>query len=149
MRRNAADDYHIYEMNADGSELRQLTFGPGISDIDPIYLPDGRILFTSTREPKYCMCNRHIMCNLFTMDADGANIQQIGHSTLFEGHPSLLARRPGHLRPLGVRRSQLRRRPRGLGLQSRRHEPCHLLGQQHELARGRAGQPSDSRHRAV
>jgi len=90
MRRDAADDYHIYELNADGNELRQLTFGSGISDIDPIYLPDGRILFASTREPKYCMCNRHIMCNLFTMESDGANIQQIGHSTLFEGHPSLL-----------------------------------------------------------
>jgi hypothetical protein len=90
MRRDAADDYHIYEMHADGSGLRQLTFGTGISDIDPIYLPDDRILFSSSREPKYCMCNRHIMCNLYTMDADGANVQQIGHSTLFEGHPSLL-----------------------------------------------------------
>ena len=36
------------------------------------------------------MCNRHIMGNLFTMEADGANIQQIGHSTLHEGHASLL-----------------------------------------------------------
>jgi hypothetical protein len=36
------------------------------------------------------MCNRHIMGNLFTMDADGANIQQIGHSTLHEGHAALL-----------------------------------------------------------
>ena len=84
------DDYHLYEMGADGSGLRQLTFGSGISDIDPIYLPNGRILFGSTREPKYCMCNRHIMCNLFTMDRDGANIQQIGHSTLHEGHPAVL-----------------------------------------------------------
>jgi len=91
MRRNREDDYHVYEMNADGTGLKQLTFGSGISDIDPIYLPDGRILFGSTREPKYCMCNRHIMCNLFTMDADGANIQQIGHSTLHEGHPAVLA----------------------------------------------------------
>jgi hypothetical protein len=90
MRRDAADDYHIYQMHADGSDLRQLTFGAGVSDIDPIYLPDQRILFASSREPKYCMCNRHIMCNLFTMDADGANITQIGHSTLFEGHPALL-----------------------------------------------------------
>lgn len=90
MRRDAADDYHIYEMNADGSDLRQLTFAPGVSDIDPIYLPDGRILFASTREPKYCMCNRHIMCNLFVMEGDGANIRQIGHSTLHEGHPALL-----------------------------------------------------------
>jgi hypothetical protein len=90
MRRNVDDDYHLYEMNADGSELRQLTFGSGLSDIDPIYLPDGRIVFTSTREPKYCMCNRHIMGNLFTMQADGSNVQQIGHSTLHEGHACLL-----------------------------------------------------------
>jgi hypothetical protein len=90
MRRNREDDYHLYEMNADGGGLRQLTFGKGITDIDPIYLPDGRIMFTSTREPKYCMCNRHIMGNLCTMDADGANLQQIGHSTLHEGHAAVL-----------------------------------------------------------
>jgi hypothetical protein len=90
MRRNRDDDYHLYEMQADGSGLTQLTFGSGISDIDPIYLPDGRILFTSTREPKYCMCNRHIMGNLFTMNADGSDIQQIGRSTLHEGHAALL-----------------------------------------------------------
>jgi len=30
------------------------------------------------------------MGNLFRMEADGANIHQIGHSTLHEGHPSLL-----------------------------------------------------------
>ena len=89
MRRNIRDDYHIYELRADGSGLRQLTFGSGVSDIDPLYLPDGRIAFSSTREPKYCMCNRHIMANLFRMDPDGANIHQIGHSTLFEGHGTL------------------------------------------------------------
>ena len=90
MRRNEEDDYHIYEIKADGTGLKQLTFGSELSDIDPIYLPDGRILFTSTREPKYCMCNRHIMGNLYTMNADGSNITQIGHSTLHEGHAALM-----------------------------------------------------------
>jgi len=90
LRHRKDDDYHLYEIDADGENLRQLTFGPGLSDIDPIYLPDGQIMFTSTREPKFCMCNRHIMGNLFTMEADGANIQQIGHSTLHEGHASVL-----------------------------------------------------------
>ena len=89
MRRNVKDDYHLYEMAADGSGLRQLTSLPGVSDFDPLYLPDGRIAFSSTREPKYCMCNRHIMGNLFRMDADGANIHQIGRSTLHEGHGTL------------------------------------------------------------
>jgi len=90
MRKNIDDDYHIYEINADGKGLKQLTFAKGVSDIDPLYMPGGAIVFSSTREPKYCMCNRHIMANLFSMDHDGANIVQIGKSTLFEGHSSLL-----------------------------------------------------------
>lgn len=90
MRRNHADDYHLYEVNADGSGLKQLSFGGGLSDIDPTYLPDGKILFSSTREPKYCMCNRHIMGNLYTISGDGSNLEQIGHSALHEGHPALL-----------------------------------------------------------
>jgi len=91
MRRDIRDDYHLYEIGADGAGVRQRTFLGGVTDIDPLYLPDGRIAFTSTREPKYCMCNRHIMGNLFRADADGANIQQIGHSTLHEGHGALAA----------------------------------------------------------
>jgi len=90
MRRNKSDDYHIYEIDSDGSDLRQLTFAQGITDIDPIYLPDGDIVFSSTREPKYCMCNRHIMANLYRMGPDGANIHQIGKNPLFEGHASLM-----------------------------------------------------------
>lgn len=91
MRKSKEDCYHIYEMNLDGTGLKQLTFATGISDIDPIYLPDGSIVFTSTRQPKYCMCNRHIMGNLFRMNGDGSNITQIGVSTLFEGHSTLLS----------------------------------------------------------
>jgi len=43
--------FHLYEIGADGSGLRQLTAGP-YDDLDPIYLPDGEhILFSSTRGP--------------------------------------------------------------------------------------------------
>jgi len=90
MRTNSTDSYHIYEINIDGTGLRQLTFAPDVDDLDPLYLPDDSIAFSSTREPKYCACNRHIMANLFRMDADGANIHQIGKSTLFEGHGTLM-----------------------------------------------------------
>ncbi|HEY3325283.1 MAG TPA: hypothetical protein VGP72_32825 [Planctomycetota bacterium] len=89
IRKDIKDDYHLYEMNVDGSGLKQLTSAPGVFDIDPLYLPDDTIAFTSSREPKYCMCNRHIMGNLFRMNADGSNIRQIGKNTLFEGHGRL------------------------------------------------------------
>ncbi len=90
MRKNKSDDYHIYEYDLYGTGLRQLSYGSHISDIDPMFLPNGQIVFVSTREPKYCQCNRHIMGNLFKMDANGAHIHQIGGNTLFEGHPSIM-----------------------------------------------------------
>lgn len=90
-RKNMKDDYHIYRTTVEGGELYQITLDSGISDIDPVYLPDGDIVFSSTREPKYCMCNRHIMANLYRMESDGANIIQLSKNTLFEGHASLLS----------------------------------------------------------
>ncbi|HUT88998.1 MAG TPA: hypothetical protein VMY37_05860 [Thermoguttaceae bacterium] len=90
MRRDRQDDYHLYEIDADGQNLRQLTFAPRVTDIHPVYLPNGKILFSSTREPKYIPCQRHLMANLFVMEADGANICQVGHNTQFEGRGSLL-----------------------------------------------------------
>jgi len=89
-RKDIQDDYHIYEIDKDGTNLKQLTFAIGVSDIDPLYLPNNQIVFSSTREPKYCMCNRHIMANLYRMNPDGSNIVQLGKSTLFEGHAALL-----------------------------------------------------------
>ena len=90
MRKSIRDNYHLYEIGADGTGLKTLTSAEGVFDIDPLYLPDDTILFTSSREPKYCMCNIHIMGNLYAMEADGANIHQIGKSTLMEGHGSLM-----------------------------------------------------------
>ncbi len=90
MRRHVDEDYHICEINVDGTGLKQLTSAKGVCDFDPIYLPDGGIVFSSTREPKYNMCSRDIAANLFRMDADGANIHQITKNTLFDNHSSLL-----------------------------------------------------------
>jgi hypothetical protein len=89
-RHNRASASHLYEIDASGGTPRQLTACGDANDIDPVYLPDGGIAFTSTRDPKYCMCNRHIMGNLFRMNGDGSNIRQIGNSTLFEGHAAVL-----------------------------------------------------------
>jgi hypothetical protein len=48
--------FHLYEINADGSGLRQLTDGI-FDDLDPIYLPDERhIMFCTTRAYTYVRC---------------------------------------------------------------------------------------------
>ena len=50
LRRSREENFHIFEMNADGTGLKQLTFLPDAADMDPAYLPDGRIVFSSTRD---------------------------------------------------------------------------------------------------
>ncbi len=90
MRYNIEDDYHIYEINTDGTGLKKLTSAAGVSDIDPLYLPDDSIIFSSTREPKFSISGRHIVTNLFHMEADGANIYKIGGSNLHESHGTLM-----------------------------------------------------------
>ena len=90
LRRNIGEDWHIWEINADGSGLRQLTCAAGVSDFDPLYLPDDTILFSSTREPKYNQCSQDIAANLYRMESDGANIHQIDRNNLFNNQASLM-----------------------------------------------------------
>ena len=90
LRRGSQDNYHIHEIAADGNGLTRLTAAPEACDIDPVYLPDDSIIFSSTREIKYCGCNRHIMGNLYRMEKDGANIRQLSENILHDGHPVVL-----------------------------------------------------------
>ena len=52
MRKNKADDYHIYVVDTDGSGLKQLTSARGVFDIDPLYLAnEGKLLaFVSSKD---------------------------------------------------------------------------------------------------
>ncbi len=88
-RSSAHDTYSIFEytLNDDRTaiiETKQLTDLSTADDMDPMYMPSGNIVFSSTRDPKYVMCNRHIAANIYRMEADGANIIKITSSTLFE-----------------------------------------------------------------
>jgi Tol biopolymer transport system component len=47
---NRDGPYHIYVMNSDGSNLRQLTSGDGNDDRHPSWSPDGRIIAVDTGE---------------------------------------------------------------------------------------------------
>jgi hypothetical protein len=51
MRRSASDSHNIYEVRLDGTGLRQLTTDadPDVANRHPVYGPDGRIYFVSTR----------------------------------------------------------------------------------------------------
>ncbi len=80
--------YRLYEMAADGSGLRQLTDG-AFDDFRPRYLPDGRILFLSTRRGGFHRCGRG-PCAVYTLalaEADGSNPRPISFHETNEWDP--------------------------------------------------------------
>jgi len=82
--------FHLYEINLDGSGLRQLTDGD-YDDIDPIYLPDGHIMFTTTRGNTYVRCGPYIYSYVLARcDADGRNVYLISTNSEPDFVPALL-----------------------------------------------------------
>jgi hypothetical protein len=82
--------FHLYEMNLDGTGLRRLTDGD-YDDIDPIYLPDGHILFTTTRGNSHVRCGPFIYSYILARcDADGNDIYLISYNGEPDFVPSLL-----------------------------------------------------------
>jgi Hydrazine synthase alpha subunit middle domain/WD40-like Beta Propeller Repeat len=81
---------NIYEINADGTGLRQVTSGGG-HDYDPLYLPDGRVMFTSSRDNEMDEYNHAPAEHLYTCDMDGANLERISYNQSDDFDPELLA----------------------------------------------------------
>ena len=86
--------FQVWEVNVDGTGLRQLTrdTGPDIDNGDPCYLPDGRIIFNSTRMFTGVPCEdgRSYVSNLCLMDADGNNTRMLCFDQESNWHPSIL-----------------------------------------------------------
>jgi len=91
----------IYEMRIDGSGLRRLTDPTscctsyrgshgGQHDLTPAYLPDGRILFTSTRPSGLVPCANEGVNILHVMNADGSDIHPISVNNVNEFDPCVL-----------------------------------------------------------
>ena len=106
--------YHLFEMNIDGSGVRQLTGGK-YNDFDGRYLPDGRVVFLSTRRNQAIQVGResaamtlvddempevYVRCGggasrpcavytLHTIDAGGGNLTAISPFEMFEWTPSI------------------------------------------------------------
>jgi len=86
--------FHIYAMDANGGNLRQLTSGPN-DDFDPCPLPEGNIAFMSTRRGGFGRCHNPWeplpSYTLHRMDASGNSIQTLSFHETNEWHPSVLA----------------------------------------------------------
>jgi hypothetical protein len=82
--------FHLYQVNTDGTGFTQLTFGD-YDDLDPIYLPDGKLLFNTTRAHSYVRCGpSHHAPVLARCDGDGKNIYVISRNNEPDYLPALL-----------------------------------------------------------
>lgn len=85
-RKGETCNYHLYEIGIDGTGLRQLTDGP-FDDIEPTYLPDGGIMFVSTRCKRWVNCWLTQVADLHRCDADGSNIRQVSSNNEHDNTP--------------------------------------------------------------
>lgn len=76
MRKDGEDWYHLFEIATDGTGLTQLTDGP-FNDISGVYLPDGRIVFSSDRSGVLDEYHEERSEFLFRMKADGTGMEQL------------------------------------------------------------------------
>lgn len=89
MRRNRSESFNIWEMNIDGSNLQQLTNSP-FDDCDPAYLPNGKIIFSSSRADFLDEYERRPVENLHLMDSDGGNVDRISFNNSDDFDPIVL-----------------------------------------------------------
>jgi HEAT repeat protein len=82
--------FHIYRVPADGGPPQRLTDGP-FHDIDPVELPDGRLVFTSTRIGRFEEYHAPPSRSLHIMNADGSGIRPLTHTIIFDNEPEVLA----------------------------------------------------------
>ncbi len=86
LRKAGTDHYHLHEINADGTGLRQLTDGPW-DDYEPTYLPDGDIIFVSTRCRRWVNCWYTQVGTMYRCGPDGKNIRLVSANTEHDNTP--------------------------------------------------------------
>ncbi|MDP6522604.1 MAG: hypothetical protein QGI24_02565 [Kiritimatiellia bacterium] len=114
-KKGGREPYRIYEIDIDpatglrtgGDDFRQLTFnapdeaelkqryegthwGRGFDDVFPCYLPNGKIMFASSRSKRSVFCAPVTVTTLHIMDADGKNIRCLSEGPVTEIAPRVM-----------------------------------------------------------
>jgi hypothetical protein len=84
------DDYHLYELNVAENKLRQITSGAGFADYEPAFLPNGDLIFASTRCVQTVDCWWTEVSNLYTCDQEGRYLRRLGFDQVHTVYPQVL-----------------------------------------------------------
>jgi hypothetical protein len=81
--------YQVYSINVDGTGLTQLTDDES-HNFNACWLPDGDVLFLSTRRPQAAYCFFTPVGILYRMEADGSNQRRISSNYLNDFTPAVM-----------------------------------------------------------
>jgi hypothetical protein len=81
-----SEHFHLYTLAADGSGLTRLTDGP-FDDIEPTWLPDGDIVFVSSRAKRWVNCWLTPVATLHRCKPDGTGIHPISANIEHDNTP--------------------------------------------------------------
>ncbi|MBN1444238.1 MAG: hypothetical protein JXA90_16115, partial [Planctomycetes bacterium] len=85
------DDYHLYEMDLETREIRQITSGLGYADYEGAYLPSGDIIFNSTRCVQTVDCWWTEVSNLYTCDRQGGFLRRLTFDQVHTNFPTVMS----------------------------------------------------------
>jgi hypothetical protein len=86
----AKNRFHLFKVDIDGKNLVQLTDG-NFDDMHPAWMPNGRIIFISTRRGGFGRCHGRPVPSytLYSMKADGSDIIRLSYHETNEFHPQI------------------------------------------------------------
>ena len=87
--RNGGQPWHIYEIGVDGKGLKQITDGAS-SNISPVQLPSGDIMFVSTRAGTRVVCQKQPSGLLYVCNRDGSGVRRVSGNTLSDHTPQVM-----------------------------------------------------------
>jgi Tol biopolymer transport system component len=88
-RKNNKDNFNLYEINTDGTGLRQITYD-NYDDYESIYLPNDDIVFVSTRCKRWVNCWMTQVGIIYRCDSNGKNIKAISSNTEHDNTPWIM-----------------------------------------------------------
>jgi hypothetical protein len=90
LRRGAETCWQLYEIGVDGHGLRRISRDPRQHDVSPLELPDGQLLFVSTRSGGHLVSEVGPRSNLWLMRRDGSQARCVSQNTLADFSPQLM-----------------------------------------------------------
>ncbi|HPD46221.1 MAG TPA: hypothetical protein P5279_04205 [Anaerohalosphaeraceae bacterium] len=85
------DDFHLYEMSTADRAIRQITSGAGFADYEGAYLPNGDLIFNSTRCVQTVDCWWTEVSNLYTCDRQGRYLRRLTFDQVHTNYPTVTA----------------------------------------------------------